>query len=164
MAPTPVRARLLARHPLSGFGWPVIAILAVVVSFWAYIFEPEPLTYPVQPLPVFQERIYPGTAPKLTVTRCASAEGLPYVFKRNLRDEDTGAITVLPSVETNAPKGCITIMSAAQVLPDDTKPGRYTLYGTSRAQGLFRSHEVGWRTEVFVVVPAPTPTTPRRDG
>ena len=133
--------------------WLFVALAGAMVGYLA-IFEGPFLSYPSLPFKVLGPA-RPGESVQLLVTRCNSrGEPLDYEVSHWLRNVSTSdPAVVLPGsrVPPLGP-GCHTGMSAANVVPAGTPPGRYVVGGMGVVTGTLRTFRVPWYSEPFDVV------------
>ena len=132
--------------------WVFVILFAGLVVFFA-IFEGPYLSYPSLPLKVLGPA-KPGESVRLLVTRCnSSADPLEYEVSHWLKDIDTTEPEiVLPTSRLlPLPSGCQTVISALNIVPLGTHPGRYIVGGIGAVRGVLRTFRVPWYSEPFDV-------------
>ena len=130
----------------------VAALALVFIALLAYLvfLEPPWLTYTNTPFPVLNSPVRPGNPVKMTVTRCSSASVTRlYALSRTLKGN--GAEIILPAGLVSINPGCISVESAANVIPPGTPPGTYTLHGYGEIQGIVRTSSIAWESQPFEV-------------
>lgn len=121
---------------------------------YLFVFEGPFLSYPALPFKALGPA-RPGESVKLLVTRCNSHD-VPrdYELSHWLKDiNGVAPAIVLPSVRVPLLNpGCETGISAANVVPAGTPPGRYIVGGLGIVHGTLRTFRVPWYSEPFEVV------------
>lgn len=135
------------------------SLLFVLSILWLYDKNCEPwLYYQNRPFPLKAMQIYPGDVVPLEVERCNSTdENRTYRTTHNMRNEDTGIVTMLPDAKADIGPGCHRANSRLNVVPLSIAPGRYTSFGTAVINMWFSDREIRWDSEVYVILPAKIP-------
>jgi hypothetical protein len=120
---------------------------------WSTWFETPYLYYQNLPFPT-QEKVHAGDAVKLSVERCSRAgQTKTYMTTHTLRNETTGAPTLLPDVSVSIEPGCHRSNSRINEIPRKTAPGIYTVSGVAVVETFTSKREVKWYSEPFEVLP-----------
>jgi len=136
----------------------VLGFIGVGMYFWGQYIEQPYLTYRNLPFPAGQ-KAYPGELVPLIVERCStSAKPEKFSMTRNMRNENTREVTLLPPIETSIAPGCHRASSKLHHVPENLTPGTYTIWGITTVKGFFRDHEVIWYSEPFEVPGSGVPT------
>ena len=132
--------------------WLFVALAGAMVGYLA-IFEGPFLSYPSLPFKVLGSA-RPGESVRLLVTRCnSSSEPLDYELSHWLKNIDAAdPAVILPAGRVPLNPGCETVISAANVIPVGTPPGRYVVGGMGVVKGTLRTFRVPWYSEPFDVV------------
>jgi hypothetical protein len=108
-----------------------------------YVNSPFPAAGPVKA----------GEAVQLVVERCNDGSRTRgYLVSHQLRNLDTGMVTILPDALVMIEPGCTTAISRLNVIPAGTTPGRYRVTGRATVHGFFAQHEVAWESQPFEVL------------
>lgn len=138
---------------------PTIFMLLIIVVFgttmYLMLFEKPWLTYRNIPFPVEMSKVRAGDIIPMRVVRCSSAN-----VKRTYRigrsivkvNEPGHAPALLPETVVAVDPGCMEVISSLNVVPLDTKPGRYFVVGIVEIQGTFREMLVEWHSQEFEVI------------
>ena len=140
------------RQRFAILAWMFAASLAGMISYLA-VFEGPFLSYPNLPFKALGPA-RPGESVRLLVTRCnSSSEPLDYELSHWLKKIDTAdPAVILPAGRVPLNPGCETAISAANVIPVGTPPGRYVVGGMGIVRGTLRTFRVPWYSEPFCVV------------
>ena len=129
-----------------------LAVLFVGLLAYLVFLEPPWLIYNNSPFPVLNSPVKPGDAVRMTVDRCSTASVLRvYGLSRTLKGN--AAEIVLPAGLAAIKPGCITVVSAVNVIPLGTPAGTYILHGYGEIQGVIRTSSIEWESQPFEVVP-----------
>ena len=129
-----------------------LTVLLVSLLVYLVFLEPPWLIYNNSPFPVLNSPVKPGDAVKMTVARCSTA-GVLRVYGLSRTLKGSAAEIVLPAGLAAIKPGCITVVSAVNVIPLGTPAGTYTLHGYGEIQGVIRTSSVAWESQPFEVVP-----------
>lgn len=132
-------------------------LLAIAGALYMYAtrIEQPYLYYQNLPFPIGSQ-VIAGEAVHLAVERCSRAdETRSYGTTHTLTDADSKQSVLLPNVEVSIEPGCHRSISKINVIPPDTKSGRYFVSGVATVEGAFVTHRVPWYSEPFDVVAAP---------
>ena len=128
-----------------------LAVLFVGLLAYLVFLEAPWLTYTNSPFPVLNSPIKAGTSVQMKVGRCSTASVTRvYTLARTLKGK--GSETVLPAGLASITPGCVTVVSAANVVPLGTPPGIYRLVGYGEIQGVVRTSSIRWESQPFEVV------------
>lgn len=141
-----------------------VAIMSIGVPIAVLVYQwlspaAAPLTYPTGVARVMVTPLHAGDILQLQVDRCVTDDGgsglgrLPFWYTATIVNLDTGQSTDIIGGFGQADVGCHTTNSQLLRLPQNLAPGSYFAKGSSTATGAHRAGTVGWRTEVFEVVP-----------
>lgn len=136
-------------------------ILLTGVVIWYGWFEPPYLSYRGLPFQAVGDA-QAGTAVELHVTRCSNAtdEQVYLISRRLIRIDTPPRDDTPPVILATAPvsidPGCHDEISAANLIPLSTRPGRYYLRGQAKVDGHWRNVYVPWQSGPFNVLP-PSP-------
>ena len=93
-----------------------------------------------------------GQAVGLHVARCSSDNDTRiYTMARSLVSDEGSKEILLPATSASIASGCHPVVSAINVIPVCTPPGRYHVEGTSEIHGTYRAFLVKWRSAPFMV-------------
>lgn len=133
--------------------WMFVALSSGMFTYLRF-FEPAALVYLGLPFKVAGPARQ-GESVQMMVNRCNNSnKPLGYELSRYLRNNETGLITILPSgrIPELSP-GCIAAISASNVIPAGTQPGkRYVVGGEAEVKGTIRTVYVHWESEEFEVL------------
>jgi hypothetical protein len=133
----------------------VLIIVAGALYMYATRIEQPYLYYQNLPFPIGSQ-VIAGEAVHLAVERCSRAdETRSYGTTHTLTDVDSKQSVLLPNVEVSIEPGCHRSISKINVIPGDTKAGRYIVGGLATVEGTFVTHKVAWYSEPFEVIAAP---------
>lgn len=133
--------------------WMFVALSSGMFTYLRF-FEPAALVYRGLPFKVYGPA-RPGESVKMTVNRCnSSSKPLSYELSHYLINNETKKVTLLPPGRISAfAAGCSTVVSAANVIPMGTPPGKhYMVGGAALVSGTMRTSEVEWYSEEFEVL------------
>lgn len=130
-----------------------LTLIATLTVVWYAFLEPPYLSYGFQPFPVLNSP-HAGEAVLLHVSRCnSSLKTSTYLISHTLVNLDTGARVVLAPGIVSLEPGCTDEVSAANVTPRTTPPGRYIVTGFAEIQGRIRTTSIKWSSGPFTVLP-----------
>jgi hypothetical protein len=133
----------------------VLIIVAGALYMYATRIEQPYLYYQNLPFPIGSQ-VIAGEAVHLAVERCSRAdETRSYGTTHTLTDVGSKQSVLLPNVEVSIEPGCHRSISKINVIPADTKAGRYIVGGLATVEGTFVTHKVAWYSEPFDVIAAP---------
>jgi hypothetical protein len=128
----------------------MIATAGALYMYATHIEQPY-LYYQNLPFPV-DTKVIAGEAVRLSVERCSRADEVrSYPTTHTLTDALTKQSMLLPNVEVSIEPGCHRSISKINVIPPDTKSGRYFVSGVAKIEGAFVTHKVAWYSEPFDV-------------
>ena len=131
----------------------ILIVACAGILGWALFFEKPFLYYQNLPFPAPQT-VRAGEAVSLSVERCNSdTVSRAYNTTHGVRSVETGHAVLLPDVSASIEPGCQRDTSKVNVIPKDTPPGKYTVFGVAQVAGLLRHFEIPWYSEQFEVVP-----------
>lgn len=129
----------------------LIIIAGALYMYSAHIEQPY-LYYQNLPFPA-DITVLAGEAVELSVERCnRTAKVRTYRTTHALIDVDSRQSVLLPNVEVSIEPGCHRSASRINVVPPDTKSGRYFVAGVATVEGAFVTHRVAWYSEPFDVI------------
>ena len=130
----------------------VLILLAVVLE--VLYFREAPLEYMNNPIPVQVKPVVAGEDIELLISRCNNTKSeMVYHVTRHLRRADaTGSVILLVPTTTSAAPGCTTVNARLHLIPPNTPPGEYVLYGVATIYDSNRVRDVPYWTEPFTVV------------
>jgi hypothetical protein len=132
-----------------------LIFIAGALYMYATRIEQPYLYYQNLPFPIGSQ-VIAGEAVHLAVERCSRAdETRSYGTTHTLTDVDSKQSVLLPNVEVSIEPGCHRSISKINVVPADTKAGRYIVGGVATVEGTFVTHKVAWYSEPFDVIAAP---------
>lgn len=127
--------------------WVPLALVAIYFIF----FEQPFLSYRNLPFPVITKAVKPGEAVQMVVSRCNS-ESITRISRVASVLVGPDAEVILPVTDAPILPGCSSSVSAVNVIPPGTPPGRYMLRGYGEVIGTFRTHMVEWESQFFDVI------------
>lgn len=133
------------------------ALLAIAGALYMYAtrIEQPYLYYQNLPFPT-ETKVIAGDAVLLAVERCSRADEVrSYGTTHTLTDVDSRQSVLMPNVQVSIEPGCHRSISKINVIPSDTKSGRYVVSGVAAVDGVFVIHRVPWYSEPFDVIAAP---------
>lgn len=135
----------------------LLLFLLAAAPIWLPRISPAPLVYRNLPFPVLNSPVEAGDSILMLVSRCTSeVDAEVYTTTRELVNLDTGLRTVLPPGNSRPRPGCEEFAARTAALPDDIEPGNYIYRGVVLVRGRWRTEDVAWSTQPFVIVAAET--------
>ena len=130
-----------------------LTLTCLTLFVWGTFFETPYLSYQNLPFTSLQPIVLAGSAATFSVARCnKSDKEILYTTSRNLRNVTTGVVTLLPDINLSLPLNCTRAISKINEIPESEKSGNYVAFGTAKVPGRFRTYDVRWNTEPFIVV------------
>ena len=127
-----------------------LTVLFVVVLAYLVFLEPPWLSYTNTPFPVLNSPVRAGTAVQMLAGRCNSARVTrTYALSRTLKCK--GYEIILPAGLVAIDPGCITVVSAVNVIPLGAPAGTCALHGYGEIRGVIRTISVAWESAPFEV-------------
>jgi hypothetical protein len=135
----------------------VLGALVIAGQLFGASIETPYLRYTNSPFPAAGP-VRAGEAVQLVVERCNdSGRHRGYMVSHQLRNLDTGMVTILPDALVMIEPGCTTAISRLNVIPSGTEPGRYRVTGRATVHGFFSQHDVTWESQAFTVLEGDKP-------
>ena len=133
------------------------ALLVIAGALYMYAAHIE------EPYLYYQNLPFPGDSPivagepvSLSVERCNRSSTVKrYGTTHTLTDVESRQTVLLPNVEVSIEPGCHRSISKINIVPVDTKTGRYIVSGVATVDGAFSTHRIAWYSEPFDVIAAP---------
>jgi hypothetical protein len=131
----------------------IMALTCLFMFLWGMFFELPVLRYQNLPFVSLQPIVMAGQPAMFTVARCSTAQDpINYSSSRNLKNMTSGVVTLLPDIQISIAPGCTRAVSKINETPLNMPSGTYQAFGMSKVPGRFRSYDVPWNTESFIVV------------
>ncbi len=136
--------------------WTMYGLLALQMALLGFVgyayLEPPYLSYGNVPFPVLTPVVKAGETVVLDILRCnRDTRPHTYVTARQLVRTD-GTITALPAATVWLQPGCETGRSAINVIPKETPPGKYRVFGWTEITDRIFPTTMEWSSDVFEVV------------
>ncbi|MGI4936561.1 MAG: hypothetical protein ACRYF5_07420 [Janthinobacterium lividum] len=127
----------------------IVASLLVYSTFFAAPF----LYYQNLPFNVIS-KAYPGQVVELAVERCSrSDKAQSYSTTHSIKNTRTNVSVLLPQLDVSIEPGCHRSTSKLNIVPPDTRPGTYIVWGVATIDnGFFGNSKVEWYSEPFEVL------------
>lgn len=130
-----------------------LGVLLITASLFYVVFLERPyLSYGGKLITVINKTLMRGDAIPLKIVRCNSDDKMhSYLVYRSIVKMGSNLHYDIPERQTVILPGCHEDITATSFVPLNAPLGFYQMVGTASVNGILRTFEVEWKTEIFEV-------------